>query len=134
LLLAKRFSIPFVRHTTAEWVGIPGAGAAIRNAILLALGAMNVATGDPCKITCIGVGRSGKLDLDYLRKLFAHLQPGNVYELMCHPGYYNPAEIDDRSLIAYHAWDAEHALLTSNGFRELCCEYGIRLTRYRELM
>jgi len=37
---------------------------------------------------------------------------GRVNELMCHPGYFNPAETVDTQLIGYHAWDAEYALLT----------------------
>ena len=134
LSLAKRFGIPFVRHTTAEWTGMPGAGAVMRNAILQALGTMNVAAENPCRISCIGIGHSGKLDLDYLRKLFSRLQPGNVYELMCHPGYFDPAEIRDRNLISYHAWDAEQALFIGSGFHALCSEYGIRLRRFRDLV
>ena len=134
VLLAKRFSIPFVRNTTAEWSGIPGVSAVIRNAILHALGTTNVAADDPCRVTCIGIGRSGKLDPGYLRKLFARFQPGNVYELMCHPGYFDPAEIGDKQLIAYHAWDAEQTLFAGDEVRELCREYGIQLTRYRDLV
>lgn len=133
LSLAKRFGIPFVRHTTAEWTGTSGVGAVMRNTIFQVLGTIGVSAEEPCYISCIGIGHSGKLDPDYLRKLFARMQPGNTYELMCHPGYYDPAEIDDRRLIAYHAWDAEHALLASSGFRELCSEFGIRPARYRDL-
>ena len=133
LSLARQFNIPFVRHTQADWTGIPGVGAMARNMIIQVLGSMNSRTEGPSRVSCIGVGCSGRLDLDYLRKLFAGLQPGNVYELMCHPGHFNPAEIDDMDLIDYHAWDDEYALLTGNGLRELCGEYGIRLIRYREL-
>ena len=133
LLLARRFSIPFVRNATAEWSGMPGVSAVVRNAILHALGTRNVEAENSCQVTCIGIGRSGKLDLDYLRQLFTRLQPGNVYELICHPGYFDPSEISDKQLIAYHAWDAEQALFAGDEVRELCSEYGIQLTRYRDL-
>jgi predicted glycoside hydrolase/deacetylase ChbG (UPF0249 family) len=134
LSLARRFSIPFVRHTTADWTGYPGAGDIVRNSIIQVLGSMSSMADSPSRVTCIGVGRSGKLDLGYLRKLFAQLQPGKVYELMCHPGYFNPAEILDTQLIDYHAWDAEYALLTGEGMQQLCGEYSIQLTRYRDLL
>jgi len=133
LLLAEQFGIPYVRHTTADWAGPPNAGDIVRNSMIQILGSMSPASGETSRVACIGVGHSGRLDLGYLRKLFARLEPGKVYELMCHPGHFNPAEIVDSQLIDYHAWDAEYSLLTGDGMRELCNEFGIRLTRYRDL-
>jgi len=132
--LARQFKIPFVRHTTMEWAGLPGAKAVLRNVIIGSLNLRNVQTQDPCRVTCIGIGSSGRLNHAYLSKLFSRLRPGHVYELMCHPGHFDPAEIKDGRLIGYHSWEAEQALLTGNGFRELRREYGIELARYSELV
>jgi predicted glycoside hydrolase/deacetylase ChbG (UPF0249 family) len=133
LSLARQFGIPYVRHTTADWTGSPGAGDIVRNSVIQVLGSMSSTSGEASRVSCIGVGRSGRLDLGYLRKLFVRLKPGTLYELMCHPGHFNPAEIVDSQLIDYHAWDAEYALLTGDGMRGLCEEFGIRLMRYRDL-
>lgn len=133
LSLAGQFGIPYVRHTTADWTGSPGADDIVRNSMMQVLGSMSPKSGSASRICCIGVGRSGRLDPGYLRKLFARLKPGTLYELMCHPGHFDPAEIVDSQLIDYHAWDAEYILLAGDGMRELCNEFGIRLTRYRDL-
>jgi hypothetical protein len=60
------------------------------------------------------------------------LEPGKTYELMCHPGYYNPAEIGDTALTRFHAWQEELELLTSDGFKTLMQKYSIRLSRFRK--
>jgi hypothetical protein len=106
----------------------------LRNAIFQVLGTVSKTIEVPCRVSCIGLGRSGRLDSEYLRKLFVTLKPSNVFELMCHPGYFDPDKISDRRLVSYHAWDAEQALLTSSEFHKLCCDYSIRLTSYRELV
>lgn len=133
LSLAQRFNIPYVRHTAADWTGLLAAGPLTRNAIIQLLASMNARSEGPARVTCIGVGSSGRLSLAYLRKLFARLKPGRLYELMCHPGHFDPLEVTDRALIDYHAWDEEFTLLTGEGMQQLCREYGVRLTRFREL-
>jgi hypothetical protein len=56
-----------------------------------------------------------------------------VYELMCHPGHFDPNEIQDPSLPAYHAWEQELCVLRSSEFRELCESCCISLIGFRDL-
>jgi predicted glycoside hydrolase/deacetylase ChbG (UPF0249 family) len=129
--LAGEYQIPQVRLTRAEWLPPFGFAAVARNALLQAMEAANrprAAAGTPW---FIGLSGSGKLNLAYLRTLFARLKPGLTYELMCHPGFFDPAEITDPRLLAYHAWEAELALLTSPQLQELYDEFGIRIVNYR---
>lgn len=130
LELAQEYRIPHLRLTRAEWLPPPGLPAVLRNGLLQAMAAANrkhMADGP----VFIGLGGSGKLDLAYLRKLFARLRPGGVYELMCHPGHFDPAEITDSRLLAYHAWEDELALLTGTPVKELYDEFNIHLVNYR---
>ncbi len=129
--LAEEYTIPHLRLTRAEWLPPFGFSAVLRNIVLQAMTSANrprTASGAPL---LIGLGRSGKLDLAYLKKLFAKLKPGLTYELMCHPGLFDPAEITDPRLVAYHAWEDELALLTSPQLKELYDEFGIRIVNYR---
>ena len=131
--LAREYKIPFVRHTGAEWVGKPDMGALFRNTIFYALHFVSSQRAIPCEPGLIGLCRSGKLDYSYLRRLFQTLHPGRIYELMCHPGHFDPEEITDERLIGYHDWDSEYELLTGKKMRDLCTEYNIQIIRYRDL-
>jgi predicted glycoside hydrolase/deacetylase ChbG (UPF0249 family) len=133
-LLAREYGIPFVRHTSAEWVGIPGAGAIARNMVIQTLGLMNTRQRTDADIRLIGLSQSGKINYSYLRKVFSALRLGNNYELMCHPGYFDPAEIRDQRLANYHNWETEFNLLTSNQMRDLCIEFNIDVVRYRDIL
>ena len=79
------------------------------------------------------IDQSGRLDPAYFEQTIPRLQPGEVYELMCHPGYRDPEEVGDPALLAFHGWDEERELLTGPGLRTLCAARGVRLVRFRDL-
>jgi predicted glycoside hydrolase/deacetylase ChbG (UPF0249 family) len=81
----------------------------------------------------LGMAESGRLNLVTLRTLLPRLQPGGIYELMCHPGFRVDTEIDNRQLFKYHDWEGELAALTSPNARALLDSHGIRLIGYRNL-
>ena len=131
--LAAEYQIPHLRLARAEWLPPSGFSAMLRNGVLQALALANrprALAGTPI---LLGLGRSGKLDLAYLKTVFARLRPGAVYELMCHPGRFDPAEISDPRLLAYHAWESELALLTGPAIQELYQEYGISIVNFRTI-
>jgi predicted glycoside hydrolase/deacetylase ChbG (UPF0249 family) len=130
LELAQKFYIPNVRLTQPEWWFPCGLAAVIRNGLMQILQTFNQVG---CKISApflIGLSHSGRLELDYLEKVFSRLKPGNSYELMCHPGYFNANEITDQKLIAYHDWQKELALLQSLELQELYRKFNISLVNY----
>lgn len=131
LELAQEYQIPHVRLTRAEWlfpVGIPGL---VRNTLIHGMQAINQNRIKAHAPELLGLSRSGKLTLDYLEKIFSKLKPGQTYELMCHPGHYDPCEILDHNLKAYHDWDGELRLLQSPKLQSLYERFGIRLSRYQ---
>jgi predicted glycoside hydrolase/deacetylase ChbG (UPF0249 family) len=81
----------------------------------------------------IGLGQSGKLSLNYLKNRLPGLKPGHVYELMCHPGYYDADEINDSRLLSYHDWESEFNILAGTEVKELCHSHGIRLVGYKDV-
>jgi predicted glycoside hydrolase/deacetylase ChbG (UPF0249 family) len=81
----------------------------------------------------LGLSQSGKLNFDYLEKIFARLEPGKTYELMCHPGFFDADQISDSRLIYYHDWESELALLQSQKLQDLYEKFGIRLSYYHDL-
>jgi hypothetical protein len=52
---------------------------------------------------------------------------------MCHPGRFDPEEIQDRRLIDYHRWEEELRTLTDPSFHRFCTERGIKLIGFRHL-
>jgi chitin disaccharide deacetylase len=131
--LALEYRLPFVRRVRIEWRPPFGAPALLRNLVMGAMVLANSGNADRAQPLFIGLSRSGRLDLAYLKARFAGLRPGSVYELMCHPGLFDPAQITDSRLLAYHDWEGELALLCGEAFRGLCASYGIELTNYRAL-
>jgi hypothetical protein len=81
-----------------------------------------------------GVNASGRLDAARLEPLLRGLGAGQDWELMCHPGYRDPAEVGDPRLLRVHHWEAELAALSSPRFRALCQELGVTLVRFRDLV
>ena len=77
-------------------------------------------------IKIFGLSQSGKLTYIFLRKLSGTLTLGNLYELMCHPGFFYSCEISDARLMKSHQWEAEYNFLTSNQMRALCTEFDIK--------
>jgi len=131
--LANEYRIPHLRLTRAEWMPPFGLSSSLRNVLLQTMASVNVRRMTSGTPWFIGLSRSGKLDLAYLKKRFATLQPGATYELMCHPGHFDPDEITDSRLLAYHAWEAELAVLTDPEFKILLDEFNIRLVTFRDL-
>jgi len=132
--LAKEFGVPFVRRPVPEWRGGVTAGGVVRNAILFACDRANGAARRPFAPALLGIGQSGRIDLSYLRRIFAALQPGEVYELMCHPGYYPAGEPADPRLLAYHRWEQELTTLSGEPIRDLLRELHVVPIRYRDLI
>ena len=130
--LAEEYHIPHLRLTRAEWMPPFGFSSGLRNVILQAMESVNALRSGESVPLFIGLSRSGKLDFAYLKNRLAKLKPGKVYELMCHPGHFDPTEIADSRLLSYHAWEDELNLLTSTGIKALFGEFNIRLINYRE--
>jgi len=120
-----------VRHVRADPVAVAFPHGVMRNLILSAMSVANAPRQDSPRL--LGSGVSGKLTETYLRRRLRHLRTGQVYELMCHPGHYDPDEIKEQRLIAYHDWESELRLLTSSSFHDMCADQGIRLIGYRDL-
>jgi predicted glycoside hydrolase/deacetylase ChbG (UPF0249 family) len=130
LELAQDYDIPHVRLTQAEWLAPFGVSALIRNTLMQTMQTINQRRLKVKTPVFLGLSRSGKLDYDYLATIFAKLKPGQSYELMCHPGRFDPAEISDPRLLSYHDWAGELALLLSPKVQALYEKYGIRLSHY----
>lgn len=132
--LARDFDIPHVRFSTPEWSGKMGISGIVRNTLMQIVSMANRgATADRARLPLLGMNQSGKLDIAYLKRALAALEPGKPYELMCHPGRFDPSEISDPGLRAYHHWEAELSMLMSPAFNDRCRELGVRLVGYREL-
>ncbi len=131
--LADEYQIPHIRLTRAEWMSPLSFASLLRNTPLQMMEWMNVKSKLANTPHFIGLNCSGKLNLTYLKKRLSSLKPGLSYELMCHPGQFDPVEITDSRLLAYHAWESELKLLTSDEFITLLDDYNIRLVNYRAL-
>jgi predicted glycoside hydrolase/deacetylase ChbG (UPF0249 family) len=105
----------------------------VRNLTICALGWLTRERRSHGAIPCLGVGASGRLSFDSLQSLVARLEPGRIYELMCHPGHYDPAEIQDSRLLSYHDWEQELTVLTSDDTRGLFANNSVRCVGYRDL-
>jgi len=132
--LAEAFDVPFLRTPRPEWRGELTPGGVVRNAILHGCAWANGAAQSPSTPIFLGMAQSGRIDLPYLRRTFAALRPGEVYELMCHPGYHDPDEVDDPRLLAYHRWEQELTALSGEPIRALLRELNVVSIRYRDLL
>jgi chitin disaccharide deacetylase len=131
LELAQEFDIPHVRLTEAEWLAPFGVQALVRNTLMQTMQTFNRSLLKVPTPVFLGLGRSGKLDYDYLATIFSKLESGNSYELMCHPGRFDPDEITGFRLRSYHDWEGELTLLQSPEVQALYEKYGIRLSHYQ---
>jgi predicted glycoside hydrolase/deacetylase ChbG (UPF0249 family) len=132
--LSAYYKIPFVRYTSSEWLGKISTGYLVRNLAFSAVNMFNRRATHKNSAILIGTGESGKLNLDYLKKCFSSLNPDKVYELMCHPGYLDPDEINNPSLLAYHDWAKEFELMTGQEITCLMEQYGITPVGYRDVL
>ena len=131
--LAKQYNIPFVRYSGAEWCGRLAGSGLLRTLVLEIFNFLNIFSKPSNSPRLIGTSASGKLNLAYLERRFASLKPGRIYELMCHPGFFDSEEIVDPRLIAYHHWEVEYEILQSPQMRDLCKNYGIRRIGFRDI-
>jgi hypothetical protein len=134
LELSDCYQVPFVRYTSSEWVGSISSGYLARNFAFSVVNLFNKRATYKNNAVLIGTGESGKLNLAYLEKRFSSLNPGTVYELMCHPGHFDPGEIHDPSLLAYHDWAQEYDLMTGGEIGQLMEAFGITPVGYRDLL
>lgn len=130
LALAQEFSIPHVRLTQAEWLVPFGAPALFRNSVIFAMQTVNRLRLNGQTPIFLGLNQSGKLDFYYLATLIPRLKPGRCYELMCHPGRFDPGEIQDPKLKSYHNWEGELALLQSQEAQDLYKKFNVCLSHY----
>lgn len=131
--LAKHYDIPHVRFSTPERLRTLTTGGLLRSGIMAGLGLLNWRVQTMPSLTFLGMGESGKLGEDFLSWVLPSLRPGRVYELMCHPGHSAHAETQDHSLLNYHDWEGELALMTHPDTRALLARHSIRLLGYRHL-
>lgn len=131
LQLAEENRIASVRLTRAEWLRPFGLSAVVRNGLIQCMQTVNQMRSGIRSPWFLGLGQSGKLDIEYLAKIFSKLKPGETYELMCHPGYFDPQQISEPGLLAYHDWEKEKALLLSPELQALYENFGIRLSHYQ---
>ena len=131
--LAKRFDINHIRLPTPDPLQLHRPATLMRDLPLLLL-SRRARTGLPVPpVRFLGMGVSGRLSLRYLNRWIPRLQKGNIYELMCHPGYFDPDEITDPDLLAYHDWKSELDVLTDPSLRTLLDTHDVRLIRYRDI-
>jgi hypothetical protein len=132
--LAQEYTIPFVRYTRPEWRYARSGAGLFRNAVMQVLYGLH---GRELRRRPMprmwGLSVSGRVDLGYLQRLVSRLKPGETGELMCHPGRFDPAEIGDPRLLAYHDWDGEYAALMGQAFRKLLARENVRLVRFSAL-
>ncbi len=131
--LAAEHRIPHVRLAAAALARSGGAGGLLRGVIIRVLetAARRRATQPAARF--LGLEASGRLGLADLDAVTASVQPGCVYELMCHPGHLDRAEVNDPRLLDYHDWEGELATLTDPRAKALLRERGIRLVGYRDI-
>jgi len=131
--LATEYAIPHVRFPTSRLAGNPFQAAFVRDAIMKALEIVN---GRSVKVPAahfLGMEASGRLTLQYLEQSIPALRPGQVYELMCHPGELDAQEATDPRLLSYHDWEGELRTLTNPAVRELLRSHGVHLIGYRDV-
>ncbi len=132
--LAAEFDIDHIRFSTPEMFHKLGPAAILRDSIMKVLEWINREKLTVPAANFLGMGESGKLSLAYLKRRLPNLKPGQVYELMCHPGRYDVNEVGDMRLLSYHAWEKELELLTSREVKDLCLTYRVELIGYRDLL
>ena len=131
---ADDYGIPHLRFATADLKRSHGAAALLRGAIIGAVAAYCRRQLTRPAARFLGLEASGRLRIDDLDALTADLQPGGVYELMCHPGRLDRSEVSNPRLLDYHDWEGELATLTDPRAKALLEERGIRLVGYRDVV
>lgn len=131
---ADEYRIPHLRFVSADLKRSRGAAALLRGAIIGTVAAYCRRRLTRPAARFLGLEASGRLGIDDLESLTANLQPGQVYELMCHPGHLNRSEVSDPRLLDYHDWEGELVTLTDPRAKALLEERGIRLVGFRDIV
>jgi predicted glycoside hydrolase/deacetylase ChbG (UPF0249 family) len=131
--LAADYDIAHVRFPTARFGGADSMASLVRSAVINVLGALNRRHADAVAAGFIGMEASGRLTIEYLENAMPRLRGGGVYELMCHPGRFDPQEVTDPRLLGYHDWEGELRTLTGPAVRELLDRCSVRLIGFRHL-
>jgi predicted glycoside hydrolase/deacetylase ChbG (UPF0249 family) len=129
--LAREFGISSVRYTSGTLESGHGCAALLRSLALKTLSRKSAP--QPGTPGLLGLAPSGRINMAYLRGILPRLQPGNVYELMCHPGQDDPAAQAHPKLRRYHDWRGELRCLLSSEFRAELGRNSIQLARFRDL-
>jgi len=130
---ADEYRIAHMRFATADLAHSRGASALLRGAIVQTVAAVCRRHLNRPVARFLGLEASGRLRIGDLDSLTAGLQPGGVYELMCHPGRLDRSEVNDPRLLGYHDWEGELATVTDPRAMALLEERGIRLVGYRDI-
>lgn len=130
--LAREFGISNVRYTSGALEPAQG-GAALLGTLALKILSRNMVP-QPGTPGLLGLSASGRINMAYLRRILPRLRPGNVYELMCHPGQDDPATQAHPKLRRYHDWRGELQCLLSAEFRDALARHAIELVGFRDLM
>ena len=131
--LADEYHIPNIRLPTPEQSPNFSIGTLIRDGSLKTLSFLNRRSLKVPAPRFLGMGESGRLSISYLKSTLPQLRTGEVYELMCHPGYYDPNEIIRPNLLDYHDWQRDFDTLTSPEVHEMLLSHNIRLIGYRHV-
>ena len=131
--VAKAYGIRHLRHPASQG-SLSGTPASLfRGAVVKVLGSVNRRTMDAPAPEFLGMEASGRLDLAFLERSVPQLRPGRIYELMCHPGHFDPQEVRDPRLLHYHDWEGEFRALTDPATIELLHRHRVRLIGYRDV-
>ncbi len=139
LRLAKRYGIPFVRVPVEAWrwqrhcdrhtLRRLFEGATLRAVWIATRLALKGKLGWPA-VRFLGFQEGGRLDRTRLLRLVRSLKPGQVYEIMCHPGH-RPRESELRLWHYHHA--VELTALIDPGIRSAIAWLGIELCSFAAL-
>lgn len=132
--LAKEYGIAYIRYPRPEWK-LHGLTAQkfLRNFLMQMTIGLNRNVPTAPSIQVLGIDVSGRLSFEYLSARLTALVPGQFYELMCHPGYFDPGEMKDHTLNHFHAWQQELAVLISPAFKALMRKHHLQLSHFSAL-
>ena len=130
--LAKQYGIEHIRYPQPEAVTL-AVNSLVRDSAMKLLGLFNRRLQQQPAPMFLGMAESGKLSIEYMKRKLPRLQPGQVYELMCHPGQFDANQIQRPELLDYHDWEKELHTLTHPRVQALLQKGNIRLIGYRHL-
>jgi len=130
--LAREYGIAHVRIPSSR-LAWNSPAALFRSAVLKILSTASRRGDRDHAADFLGLEVSGRLSMPYLERTIPRLRAGRLYELMCHPGQFDPQEVKDPRLLRYHDWAGELRTLLDPAVRALLDTHGVRLVGYRHL-